>query len=67
MGPAKAHTADCAHRNTGAEAHLDVRVEEQLVGAVGKPQSLNVLYGLDVVQHSVGSNEVDSEAQSCPP
>jgi len=47
--------------------YLDVCPEEQLVGAVGKPQSLNVLDGLDVVQHSIGGNEVDSEAQRRPP
>ncbi len=48
-------------------AYLDVCPEEQLVGAVSKPQSLNVLDGLDIVQHSIGGNEVDSQAQRCPP
>ena len=51
----------------GGGRYLDVCVEEQLVGTVGKPESLNVLQGLDVVQHHVGGNEVDSQAQSCPP
>ena len=47
--------------------YLDVCPEEQLVSAVGKPQSLNVLDGLDIVQDQVGGNEVDGQAQSCPP
>ena len=47
--------------------HLDICPEEKLVGAIGKPQGLNVLDGLDIVQHSVGGNKVDSQAQGSPP
>ena len=47
--------------------HRCVFLEEQLVGTVGKPESLNVLQRLDVVEHHVGGNEVDSQAQSRPP
>lgn len=63
----KAGPAYCTQGTRRQKAHLDVCVEEQLIGAIGKPQSLNVLDGLDVIQHHVGRNEVDSETQSCPP
>ena len=65
--PSNAACCTVHTKDTWRQSHLDVCVEKQLVGAVGKPQSLNVLQGLDVVQHHVGRNEVHSQAQSCPP
>ena len=41
--------------------YLDICPKEQLVGTIGKPQGLNVLDRLHVVQDSIGGNKVDGQ------